>query len=78
MTNKLSKQKIAIAYTQQLLRRVSAYQYIRDNKWMLDYRFSSYKSPVTYLRYRHGITWKDYYPAWGGIMYTSYGIYPHK
>lgn len=72
--NKLSKQSITIAYEQRIRRRAEAWNVIADNNWGLDYFRSPYKSPVTYLRHRRGITWKEYFPAWGGTMYTSYGI----
>lgn len=73
MANKLSKQHIAIAYEQRLRRRIAAYWYLVERKWWKGYVHSTYKSPVTYLRYCHGITWKEYYPEWGGIMYQAYG-----
>ena len=72
--NKLPTQSIAIAYAQRVRRRTIATTIILDRGWWGDYLLSSYQSPVTYLRYRHGITWKQYYPAWGGIMYTKFGM----
>lgn len=71
--NKLSTQSIAISYAQREKRRLIAINIICARGWLGDYNLSSYHSPVTYLRHRHGITWKYYYSAWGGIMYTKFG-----
>lgn len=74
MKNKLSTQSIAIAYAQREKRRMIAVAIILERGWWRDFLCSSYHSPVTYLRHRHGITWRQYYPAWGGIMYTKFGM----
>ena len=73
MKNNLSVKSIAIAYAQRVRRRTIATTIILDRGWWRDFLCSPYHSPVTYLRDRHGITWKKYYPAWGGIMYTKFG-----
>ena len=73
MKNKLSTQSIAIAYAQRKKRRLRATQIILEQGWFGDFWESPYYSPVTYLRHRHGITWEQYYPACGGIMYTKFG-----
>ena len=73
MKNNLSVQTIAIAYAQREKRRLRAIQLIYAKGWAVDFWKSHYHSPVTYLRHRHGITWEQYYLAWGGIMYTKFG-----
>lgn len=70
---KLTRQAIAIAYEQRRKRTEIAIIILHEHNWYKDFCKSDYRSPVTYLRHRHGITWEQYYPAWGGIMYTKYG-----
>lgn len=74
MTNKISKKAIATAYEQRIRRRLAACKVIDDNDWVWDFLLSTYQSPVSYLRYYRGITWKDYFPQWGGTMYITYGM----
>lgn len=71
--NNLPTKSIVIAYAQREKRRLRAVQIILAHGWFRDFRESLYQSPVTYLRHRQGITWKQYYPEWGGIMYTKFG-----